>query len=160
MVTSVSDIRTVPVGEDLTQENLSLSVLRGLERMHRVDKKSEPALSLVSGEWGVLGNDNTVGRPGSVPVAATYLCFLGTDRFDAKASGQVTLIMNSPVIVKSNKFNSAGSYVVGTYLTVKDLGGGEASVTPASAGEYAVAKVNEVGQGYLVYEVIPVPFKV
>lgn len=159
MSTSISDIRTVPVGEDLTQEVLSLSILRGLEKMFRVDKKSSNGLELDQREWGVLQSDNTVARPGASSDISTYLCFRGTNQFDAKASGQVTLVMNSSIIVKSNHYNNAGSYNVGTELTVKSLGSGFAGVTPAANGEHVLAKVQEVGQGYLVYEVMASPYK-
>lgn len=159
MVSVISDSRIVPVSEDLTTEELRLSVLRGLERMNRVDQKSSSGLSLDQGEWGVLQSDGTVARPSAVPALETYLCFLGTTRFDARATGQVTLIMNSPVIVKSKYYDLAGSYVVGTLLTVKDLGAGEAGVTPGASGEYVFGKVLEVGQGVLKYEVFSNPMK-
>lgn len=158
MSTSISDIRTVPVGEDLTLEDLSLSIIRGIEKMFRVDKKSSNGLELTQGEWGVLQNDDTVARPTTTPDRSTYLCFRGTNQFDAKATGQVTLVMNSSIIVKSNLYNSAGSYSVGTELTVKDLGAGEAGVTPAASGQPVLAKVQVVGQGYLIYEVMASPY--
>ncbi|NDC22586.1 MAG: hypothetical protein EBZ49_00425 [Proteobacteria bacterium] len=158
-MTGISEIRTVPVGEDLTSESLALSVVRGMERAHRVDHKAHAGLSLAAGEWGVLGNDGTVSRPGTSSVANTYLCLAGTDRFDAKATGNVTLAVSSPLVVKSNKYHVGGSYAAGTLLTVKDLGGGEASVSPAADGDHVVAMVVSVGSGYLVYQVVPTPFK-
>lgn len=157
MVT-VDEARTVPVQEDLTTEELSFAVLRGFENMHRVDKKLSSGVSLLTGEWAVLSSGELV-RPSTTPVAATYPVLSGTDRFDVKATGKATLIMNSNVVVKSNKFNASGSYAEGTLLTVKDLGSGEAVVTPASNGEFVLAKVQEVGQGYLVFEVFPGGFK-
>lgn len=157
-IVTVDEARTVPVQEDLTTEELSLAVLRGNESMHRVDKKLSAGVSLLTGEWAVLSNGELV-RPNTTPVANTYLVMSGTDRFDVKATGKATLIMNSNVIVKSNKYNQGGSYSSGTLLTVKNLGSGEAVVTPASNGEFVLAKVQEVGQGYLVYEVFPAGFK-
>jgi hypothetical protein len=151
--------RIVPVQEDLTKEELRLSVLRGLENCFRVDKKLSVGESIELGEWGVLQNDGTMARPGATPVASTYLVFCGSERFDSMATGQVTLIMNSNCIVKSNRFNQAGSYSVGSELTVKDLGAGEAQVTPAANGEFVFGKVVEVGSGYLVYEVFAAPHK-
>ena len=153
MVEVISDLSIAPVGADLTQEDLGLSVLRGLETMHRVDEKFRSGVSLVKGEWGVLATDGYIDRPTASPVQNTYLCFAGTDRFDSRATGQVTLIENSPIIVKTDKFEP-GTYNVGDLLTVKDLGGGEAHVSAASTGEPALAKVREVGSGYLVYEVL------
>jgi len=151
--------RTVPVAEDLTTRDLSLAILRGTERMFRVDKKLGTSVQVVAGEWAVLQSDGTLARPGATPVAETYLVFAGTDRFDAHATGQATLIMNSNIIVKSNRFYALGTYDVGTLLTVKDLGAGEAIVSPAANGEFVVGKVIEVGTGYLVYEVFSVVVK-
>ena len=156
MTTSISDIRTVPVQEDLTTDDLRCSIIRGLETMSRVDKKLAPGVQLLSGQWGVLQPDGTISLPGSSSAASSYLVFLGTDRFDVKATGAVTVIMNSPIIVKSSTYNVMGSYSVGTYLTVK----GGVVVTPAASGDFVVGKVTEIGQGYLVYEVVPVPFQV
>ena len=148
--------RVVPVTEDLTTSELSLAILRGAERMFRVDRKLGTGVNLLKGEWAVLNSDLTLSRPGATPVAETYLVMSGTDRFDVHATGQATLIMNSNIIVKSNKYYGLGVYDVGTLLTVKDLGLGEAVVSPAATGEFVVGKVIEVGTGYLVYEVFPV----
>lgn len=153
MVTSISDIRVAPVGEDLTTEDLSLSVLRGLEKMYRVDKKVAPGAVFVKGEWAVINNDSQAERPSTTPVAGTYLVFSGTDRFDSRATGQVTLIMSWPIIVKTNKFDPI-HYDVGDYLTVKDLTHGEAYVTKQSDPDPKLARVLEVGNGYLVYETL------
>jgi hypothetical protein len=52
----------------------------------------------------------------------------------------------------TNQYDDGPTYAVGDYLTVKDLGGGESSLTLHTGGEVAVAKVVEVGSGFLVYE--------
>lgn len=156
---SVSGIRTVPVGEDLTQESLGLSILRGLEKMHRVDKPFANGEDFVAGEFAVLGNDGTLSRPGATPSISTYLVFAGNDRFDAHATGQCTIIMASELLVKTSNFDTGASYVVGDLLSAKSRGVGAANVTKASAGEFCVGKVVEVGDGYLVYEYFDVPVK-
>lgn len=155
MTVGIETSRVVPVSEDLALDEARLQIIRGTERMFRMDKPFSSGVSLVSGEWGVLGDDNMVARPGAVPSQSTYLVFAGTDRFDAAATRQVTLIMNSNIVIKTNKFNKAGTYEVGTLLTVKDLGAGEASVTPAANGEYVVGKVSKVEDGMLTIEVFP-----
>ena len=155
---TIANSRIVPVQEDLTLEDLRLSIQRGLEKMFRVDKKYAPGVTLELGEWGVLQNDGTVARPGATPVAETYLVFCGTERFDARATGQVTLLMNSNLIVKSSRFEP-DSYAVGMALCVKNLGADAAHVSPASAGEFVCGKVLEVGNGCLVYEVFASQFK-
>jgi hypothetical protein len=147
--------RTVPVTEDLTTRELSLAILRGTEKMYRVDKKLGTGVSLLQGEWAVLNSDGTLSRPAATPVASTYLVFSGTDRFDVHATGQATIIMNSAIVVKSNRYYVAGTYDVGTLLTVKDLGAGQAVVSPAGVGDFVVAKVIEVGTNFLVYETVP-----
>lgn len=149
---SVSAIRTVPVGEDLRTESLGLSILRGLEKMHRVDKPLAAGESVVAGEWAVLGADGNLSRPGSTPSINTYLVFAGSDRFDSHATGQATLIMASQLLVKTNNYDTGANYTVGDYLSSKSLGSGFAGVTKATSGEFCVAKVVEVGDGYLVYE--------
>jgi len=154
MVVAVSDIRVAPIGEDLTKEDLSLSVLRGLEKMYRVDKKIATGAVFSKGEWAVLDSEGLAARPGVTPVGGTYLVFCGTDRFDSYATKQVTLIMSHPVVVKTSKFDTGVTYAVGDSLTVKDLGAGEAFVTKAGASEPVLARVLEVGNGYLVFETL------
>ena len=153
-VVAVSDIRVAPIGEDLTKEDLTLSILRGLEGMYRVDKKVATGASFLKGEWAVLDSDGKADRPGATPVGHTYLVFCGTDRFDARATGQVTLIMGKSVVAKTSRYDDGQSYAVGDYLTVKDLGGGEAHVTKAGAGEARLGAVLEVGTDYLVFETL------
>ena len=148
----------VPLQADLTKEDLRLSILRGHENMFRVDKKLAPSVSLELGEWGCLSADGTVERPGATPVANTFLIFCGTERYDVHATGQVTMIMNSNVIAKTDRF-AVGSYNVGDELTVKDLGAGEAVLTIAASGEYVLARAVEVGSGYLVVDVAAMPMK-
>jgi hypothetical protein len=159
MLVGIDTNRVVPVTEDLTTRELSLSILRGTEKMFRVDKRLGTGVNLLQGEWAVLESGGTLARPSATPVAETYLVMSGTDRFDVHATGQATIIMNSNLIVKSNKYYTSGVYDVGTLLTVKNLGLGEAVVSPASVGEFVVGKVIEAGQGYLVYETVPVVTK-
>jgi hypothetical protein len=153
MVQSVSDIRVAPIGEDLSTSDLSLEVLRGFEKMFRVDKKIAAGAFFAKGEWAVLNVDGKAERPSTSPAGASYLVLCGTDRFDSRATGQVTLIMSHPVIIKTSNFEML-SYNVGDYLTVKDLGGGESTVTSWGTGEPKHARILEVGNGYLVFETL------
>lgn len=152
MVVAISDIRVAPVGEDLTLSEGRLEILRGMEKMYRVDKAYGAGQDFALGEWACLHADGKAYRAGATPVAASYLVFGGTDRFDSKATGQVTLVMASQVMARTTQFNALLSYAVGDYLTVKNLGSGASSLTKWSAGEVAVAKVVEVGAGSLSYE--------
>ena len=157
-IVSIDNARVVPVSEDLTADDLTLQILRGLEKMHRVDKKlASTGVSLTLGEWGVVGDDGTVTRPTTTPQKNSYLCFAGTDRFDSHATGQVTLIMSSKVIAQSNMYDQTATYHAGNLLVAKDLGGGEAKLALAVSDAdkaAAVAMVTEVGTGYLTYEVL------
>jgi hypothetical protein len=122
--------------------------------MYRADKPLAAGVSLGLGEWGVLGADGKVSRAASTPVAQTYLVFAGSDRFDVKATGQVTLIMNSPIVARTSVYNTAVSYSVGDYLTVKNLGGGESGLTKAAGSDAKLARVQAVGSDHLVYETL------
>jgi hypothetical protein len=119
-----------------------------------VDKEIADGVSLAQGEWAVLGNNNKLTRPTASPVPNTYLVIAGTDRFDVAATGQATIIMASKVIVRTTRYNDGVSYNVGDYLTVKNLGAGEAYVTLAGGSDPRLAKVVEVGSDYLVYETV------
>lgn len=152
MTTTINDARTVPVQEDLTKEDLRLQVLRGLETMFRADKPLVAGEELLTGEWGVLNADGQVERPGATPVPNTFLVFCGTERYDVKATGQVTLVLGSHIVAKTSRYDESVEYAIGDALTVKDLGGGEACVTKASAGEVALGMVLQVGDGWLVFE--------
>lgn len=154
MVVAVSDIRVAPIGEDLSTSDLSLDILRGFEKMYRVDKKIATGAFFAKGEWAVLNVDGKAERPSTTPVGGSYLVLCGTDRFDSRATGQVTLIMSHPVVVKTTHYDVGQTYNVGDYLTVKDLGAGESLVTSWGTGEPKHARVIEVGNGYLVFETL------
>lgn len=151
-VVGINEARIAPVSEDLTTPFTNLEILRGLEKMHRVDYKVAPGVSLKAGEYAVLGNDNQLVRASGTPSASALLVFRGTDGFDSKATGQATVIEASALVVKTDLYNTAPSYAVGDLLVAKNIGGGESFVTKATAGEWAIGRVREVGSGYLVYD--------
>jgi hypothetical protein len=154
MMTSISEARTVPVQEDLTTEELRLSVLRGLETAFRVDFPIASGVNLEMGDWAVLGADGKLTTPGAAGVQQTYLVFAGNDRYDAKATGQATVFLNSNLVVKTSKFNTAGVYAPGTPLTYKDLGGGDYKLTVGVIGTDAILGfvIERAGDNYLVFE--------
>ena len=146
-IVAISNDRTVPVQEDLSTDDLRLQVLRGFENSHRVDKKVASGATFEQGDWAVLNSDGELETPAASAVAATYLVFSGTDRFDSKATGQATIFIASGLVVKTNKY-AAGSYSVGTLLTVK----GGKLVGVAASADPVFGQVVEVGTDYLVYE--------
>ena len=149
---SISTIRTVPVGEDLTTEELRLSVLRGLETAFRVDKKIKAGEVLGLGDWAVLNADGELQAPGGTGAPATYLVFAGNDRYDSAATGQATIFMNSNLIIKTSKFDPAPAYVPGMALTAKYQDPSTPYLTQAGAADAQVGRVVELGNGYLVVE--------
>lgn len=155
---AISGSRVAPISVDLTLPNVHLNVLRGIEKSFRVDKPAAAGLTLVAGEWGVLGSDGTVSRPGASSDKSTFLCFLGTDRFDVAATGAVTLFMNPTLIVQTDRF-VADSYAVGDDLTVNNNSGTNASVLKAGTGDWVVARVVAHDDTTVTYETVPVPFK-
>lgn len=159
MVQCINPARIAPVTEDLTQPYDDFQVLRGWEKMNRVDKPLAVGASFLPGEWAVLNNTGTLERapaaPTNVsPVTMLYLVIAGTDRFDVAANKAATIVMASNIIVRTKKYNTAGVYAVGTLLTVKEYAAGKSDVTPVGAGEPVVARVIEVGTDYLVYETL------
>lgn len=153
MVMAINPNRIVPVQEDLATPYNQLEIIRGWERMYRIDKPIVAGNVFKEGEWAVLGSTGLT-RPTTTAVANTYLVIAGTDRFDVAATRQATIVMNSKIIVRTTQYQT-GSYSVGTPLTVKSSGGGEASVLPADpATEPVLGRVIEVGSGYLVFEVV------
>jgi len=156
LVVAISQASIVPVTTDLTTEFAPLEITRGFEYMFRVDYKIQANTALVAGEWGVVNDDGSVSRPTSTAVVNTFLCIAGTDRFDAAATGQVTLAPNSSLRVRSSRYNPAGTYHVGTALTVKDTGGGVAVVTPQTGTDPVLARVAAVvSGGQLTFDVLP-----
>ena len=155
-VVAISQASIVPVQTDLTTEFGPLEIIRGFEKMFRVDYTIQANTALVAGEWGVVHDDGTVSRPSATPVVQTFLCIAGTDRFDSAATGNVTLAPNSSIRVRTTRYDPNPTYHVGSPLTVKDLGGGTAYVTLASGSDPVLARVAALGNGTLTYDVLPV----
>lgn len=155
MVVAISNARVAPISQDLTTEELRLSVTRGLETVFRKDYKlATTDTELGLGEWAVINADGKAERAGATPVGRTYPVFAGTDRFDVRATGGVTLLCSWPISAKTNVYDAGQTYVDGDLLTVKDLGGGESSLTKAASGEIALARLIGQGEGWIEYETL------
>jgi hypothetical protein len=154
MPLSINPDRIVPVTEDLTTPYNKLEIIRGWEKMHRVDKDIATGATFLPGEWAVLGDNDKLTRPSASPVPNTFLVVAGTDRFDVAATGKATIVMASKIIVRTTQYNTLVSYHVGDYLTVKDLGTSAAYVTKQSGVEPMLAMVTKVGIGYLEFETL------
>jgi hypothetical protein len=154
MPEALNPSRIVPVQEDLTTPYSRLEIIRGWEKMFRVDKDIASGATFLQGEWAVLGDNDKLTRPSASPVANTYLVIAGTDRFDVAATGKATIIMASKVIARTTQYNNLLSYHVGDALTVKDLGTGTAYVTKQSGVEPTLAYVTKVGAGFLEFNTL------
>lgn len=150
MVLAINPNRIVPVQEDLVLPYNQLEIIRGWEKMHRMDKPLASAVTVAEGEWLVLEDNGMLNTPGSVGVPNTYLVIAGTDRFDVAATGQATIVIASKIVVRTTKYGAA-TYHVGDVLTVKN---GKV-VCPAIVGTDAVvARVVGLGNDFLEYEVL------
>lgn len=156
MVQSINPDRIVPVKEDLATAYNVIEVIRGWDDMKRRDFPIASGVELLPGDWAVLGNNGKLVRPSATPSPATFLVLSGTDRYDVAATGKATIVQNSAIVVRTTKYNHAVSYNVGDYLTVKDLGAGQAFVTKAAGSEPRLALVTAVGTGFLEFQVAPV----
>lgn len=151
MSVSINANRTVPVQEDLTTDDLTLQVLRGLEIANRADLDLAVGVaSLQKGEWAVLQADGSVDRAGATPSAGSFPVFAGTERYDVQATKKVTVLMGPKgLVMRSSVYDTAPTYAVNDALTVKDLGGGESKLTKAAGAEAVLARVVAVGTDYL-----------
>lgn len=153
MTTVIAENSIAPIGSDLTAEDNRMRILRGYETMIRKDVATASGVSAATGEWIKLDSAGKAAKTTATPAEQSYLVIAGNDRFDAKATGQVTLCMSrSNVIVKTSLF-AAGSYSVGAALTVK-LDGGIGKVALQTSTEPKLGRVIEVGNGYIVYEML------
>lgn len=145
--------RVVPVQEDLTTPVSQLEIIRGWEKMHRVDKEFTD--TFVAGEWAVLGDNDKLTRPGATPVKNTYMVNLGNDRSDVAATGKVGIIMASKFIARTTLFVAGAGLHVGDALNVKDpLSNGNASLGKAAGGEPVLAYVTKVGSNFIEFETV------
>jgi hypothetical protein len=154
MPESINPGRIVPVQEDLTAPYNKLEIIRGWEKMYRVDKDIASGATFLPGDWAVLGDNDKLTRPTASPVPNTYLVIAGTDRFDVAATGKATIVMASKVIVRTTQYNTGVSYSVGTPLTVKDRGLGQADVTVAAGADPVLARVTKVGTDFIEFETL------
>jgi hypothetical protein len=115
----------VPLSEDLTESKSLLDIIRGLEQIHRIDKKISNGVVLAEGEWAVLQDDDTLVRPGAAALPNTYPIWAGNadGRSDVHATGKATMIQGGRFIYRTSQFDSSlVGKPVGTYFTVKNLG--------------------------------------
>jgi hypothetical protein len=147
----------VPVTEDLRLADQKFDIVKGLELVSSMthDKAKDPAMAdTEAGDWVVLNNTGVVSDPSSAGVGNTYPILVGDDSFDTKASQKVTIIMGGGYVVQTTKYQ-AGSYSVGTNLTVKGSAG-ERRVVAAGGSDAILARVTKApgAEGVMEYLVL------
>ena len=143
-----------PVTEDLRKEDLKFDIIKGIEHVNYQDGKLD-AGDVEEGDWV-----RKTATGFAVPNASQTRCFpvvTGNNRYDSKATGNVTVIVGGNWIYQTTKF-VAGSYTVGQALTVKDLGGGEKVPSAAGSGDVVCGRVfaYDAAKGILTIEVVTV----
>lgn len=131
-----------PIAEDLRKEDLSFDIVKGIEFISVIDGKLEgtPVPAVSNGDWvQKTATGFAVPSTGNA-VASVFPVWTGNNRYDAIATGNVTVIVGGGFIYKTNKF-VPGSYTVGQNLCVKDLGGGEMVPSAAGGSDAIVARV-------------------
>lgn len=137
----------VPLQEDLLLETPLLEVIRGLEDLIREDITIADGETFEEGDWAVINDDYELEAPGASPVHNCVPVWAGNaeGRSDVAATGKATVLRRArPFIYRTSKFNTSASYNVGDALTVKDLGGGEKTLTKAAGAEAVLARVSKV----------------
>jgi hypothetical protein len=117
-----------PIAEDLRKEDTKFDIIKGIEHISYIDGKLDSG-DVEEGDW-VIKTATGFGAPTST-AKFSYPVVTGNNRYDALATGNVTVAIGSGYIYRTSKF-VAGSYTLGQALTVKDLGAGQK--VPSAAG--------------------------
>jgi len=145
-----------PLQSDLTVDTNYLEVIKGLDNVLRTDKTISAGFVVGEGDWAVLDDNDELVAPAAGPVANTYPVWAGNEsgRSDVHATGMATILMGGRFIYRTTKYNTAGSYSVGTPITVKV----DATIycpTPATGTEAVLGRVTKVpANGVIEIEVI------
>lgn len=129
-----------PITVDLRAEDPKFDVIKGIEKMNLTDLKRDSAFDVEEGDWvRKTATGAALPQTGNA-VAHVYPVVVGNNRYDAIATGNVTVAVNGGFIYRTKKF-VAGSYSVGQNLCVKDLGAGEKTPSAAGGSDAIVARV-------------------
>lgn len=114
-----------PITTDLRAEDLKFDIVKGIEHVNYIDGKLD-AGDVEEGDW-VVKTSTGFALPGASSEKA-YPVVTGNNRYDALATGNVTVIVGGGFIYKTKKY-AVDSYVVGQALTIKG-----SSPLPQAAG--------------------------
>jgi len=143
----MSNENLAPLQSDLLEEKENVEVIRGLENIVREDITIADGESFEEGDWAVVNDDYELEAPGSTPKHNSVLVWAGNSigRSDVAATGKATVLRRTrPFVYRTTKFNTGLTYNVGDALTVKDLGGGEKTITKHTGTEAILARVSKV----------------
>ena len=115
-----------PITVDLRAEDLKFDIIKGIEHVNYIDGKLDSG-DVEEGDW-VQKTATGFAPPPSGSVKC-YPVVTGNNRYDAMATGDVTVIVNGGWIYQTKKF-TPGSYTVGQALTIK----GSSTVPQANGG--------------------------
>ena len=125
-----------PVTVDLRAADLKFDIVKGIEHINYIDGKLD-AGDVEEGDWVQKTSTGF-----AVPPSGSVKCFpvvTGNNRFDALATGDVTVVIGGNWIYETTKFTgSLGSYTVGQALTVK---GGTTVPQAAGSGDIVCGRV-------------------
>lgn len=142
-----------PITEDLRKEDLKFDIIKGIEHVNYIDGKLDANVDVEEGDW-VIKTATGYGKPTNT-AKLSYPVVTGNNRYDAIATGNVTVIPGGGWIYRTNKF-VAGSYTLGQALTVKDLGGGEKVPSAAGGGDLVCGRVHAYDSAKGIMEILVV----
>lgn len=126
-----------PITTDLRAEELKFEIVKGIEHVSMIDGKLASG-DVEEGDWVEKTNTGF-----ALPGATSKKCFpvvTGNNRYDALATGNITVAIGGDFIYKTKKFVTA-AYTAGQALTVKNLGAGEKVPSAAGGGDIICGRV-------------------
>ena len=140
-----------PITTDLRAEELKFDIVKGIEHVNYLDGKLAAGKDVEEGDW-VIATATGFDVPGTTTKKA-FPVVTGNNRYDAMATGNVTVIVSGGWIYKTKKFVAA-VYTVGQALTVKDLGAGEKVPSAAGASDIICGRVMSYDAAKGVLEIL------
>mgnify|MGYP006275967769 CR=1 FL=1 len=138
-----------PIGVDLRADDNKFEIVKGIEHVNYIDGKLD-AGDVEEGDWvvktatgfAVVGEDS----------AKAFPVVTGNNRYDALATGGVTVIVGGGWIYQTKKY-ATGSYTVGQALTIKG-----ASKVPAAAasGDVVCGRVYSIDAAKGIMQILVV----
>ena len=138
-----------PITTDLRAEELKLDIVKGIEHLSYIDGKLASG-DVEEGDWV-----KKTASGFSLPGATSEKCFpvvTGNNRYDALATGNISVIVGGDWIYKTKKY-TAGSYTVGQALTIK---GSSTLPQAAGAGDIVCGRVHSLDVAKGIMEILVV----